>query len=262
MSTTLISTFCTGRFAPLVDYYEHITVSDWARLEATEVATMMPDVKLKMLAAVLHRKLESEGLFRAPVMADPFHSGAPMKILDWCQAVTSKVFPSHRTLEAAVHKVRATDEEANHDKAQAPTTTTRTLGGLDMIDLRYNNLMDVDMTDVLVLCKAAVKAGSKSFMLDLAGNRLSPDVLDAIANLCAVKEITSVFVPDIGHVGAKDQLACFADKVFRKLIFIRAVHLAGKQWHEIVPQDWWAIVDATHSTFYSQFPSFEEFRPA
>jgi hypothetical protein len=244
MSQVPLSTFCTGRFAPLAEFLKDVTAADWAKMEATDVAHIIPDPKLKMLAAVLHRTLEVEGLFREPV-ADPFNQ-APVKILNLCQAVTSKMFGrSNRTLESTVDKVGDSD-----------------LAGVGLIDLRFNNLMDADMDDVVALCGKAARAGSSAFLVDLSGNRMTPDSLDAIADLCAMGQVTFVYVPDIGHTGATAKLASFDARVFAKLIFIRKLHLEANGWHSIVPKAHWARVQRVHGAFYAQFPSFAEYRPA
>jgi hypothetical protein len=86
--------FCTGRFKPLASFLEGVTLRDWTKFDAFDVADLVP-VERRMLTAVLHRELATRGYFKGP--SQDF-SETLFRTLDLRSAVTSKSFMTGRSV--------------------------------------------------------------------------------------------------------------------------------------------------------------------
>jgi len=237
-----VHSFCIDRFESLKDVIDHcVLVKDWAKMEALEVAELVPP-KYKMMTAILHRELERQGMFDR--IEQDFTS--PRRILNWARTLTSKEIPFGRSLESALEKLETEQEQLND---------------LSDIDLRYCNLMDSDANDVCRLCEVALAEGNglcNSHVVDVSDNRFERE--HAIPALAAACKFAYVYVPDLGHVRAKGQLAELTDEQLGSFIFIRQPHLTAENWHNIVPERMWSDVLSAHEQFYEDFPRFASFR--
>jgi len=236
-----VVSFCNGRFESLKDEIsEFVLVKDWAKLDALEVAGLVSP-KLKMLAAILHRELEQQGMFDR--VEQDFSS--QRRVLNWARTLTSKELPFGRSLESALIQLEREPKE---------------LDNLSDIDLRYCNLLDPDAGDVCRLCEMAFAKGSgnrNTHVVDVSGNRFSELAIPKLAAAC---KFAYVYVPDVGHAGAKDQLAGLTDEQLESFIFIRQPHLKAEGWHAIVSENNREVVLRAHQQFYETYPKFSSFR--
>ena len=239
-----IESFCQGRYEHLKPYVKFATIKDWAKMEALEVAEVVPAKDgLKMLMAIFHRDLESQGLFTAPTQ-DFYGHGSLPRTLNLSRRVTSEAFTtSGATLQTFL-----------------ASSTQKQLEELDAIDIRFCNLLDMDAGDVLALCREAVSLGANHLVVDISGNRFTPAAFPDLKAICLLDGVKYLFVPEIGHFDAKDQLAQLQPAVLEKLIFIRHAQLAGQGWKNILPDSSTALVGKTHDSFYSSYPAFAGFR--
>jgi hypothetical protein len=239
----LIESFCEGRYERLKPYVQYASVGDWAKMDALEVAELTPLPELRMLMAIFHRDLESRGLFTAP-QQDFYGPGPALRTLNLSRAVTSKAFTSSGRTLATVLEL----------------STQEQLEKLDAIDIRFCNLLDMDAEDVLALCLKAVGLGATRLIVDVSGNRFTPDAIPVFKDICLLQGVEHVFAPEVGHYGAQAELARLTPEALAKLIFVRHSQLAAQGWKNIVPDSSAAVVQNAHDTFYARYPTFAESR--
>jgi hypothetical protein len=135
------------------------------------------------------------------------------------------------------------------------------LKNLDVIDIRFCNLMDMDADDILALCTRALSLGATRLIVDISGNRLTPEAIPVLADICLLDGVEYLFVPEVGQFGAKDELAKLSTSVLEKLIFIRHLHVKGSGWHTVVESTAHQLtVEMAHTSFYDSYPAFQSFR--
>jgi hypothetical protein len=238
-----VTRFCTGRFEDLKQYLEGVTLRDWAKFDAFEVADLVP-AERRMLTAVLHRELQTQGYFKGP--SQDF-SETRFRTLDLRSAVTSKSFMTGRSLEERL---------AAFEDPQ--------LMNLDLIDLRFCNLLDMDAGDVLTLCRRTQREADEppKLVVDLSGNRFTPESIPTLAQVCLLDQVAYVYVPEIGRFGAKEQFADpqFSLHIFNKLIFINKPQLNFDGWRSVVPEALQQTVSKIHEAFYAAHKEFGSVR--
>eukprot|EP00730_Choanoeca_flexa_P009868 TRINITY_DN14255_c0_g1_i1.p1 TRINITY_DN14255_c0_g1~~TRINITY_DN14255_c0_g1_i1.p1 ORF type:complete len:242 (+),score=56.29 TRINITY_DN14255_c0_g1_i1:95-820(+) len=223
-------TFEAGRFEHLHDVIgDKDTVLDWAKFEALEVANVYPSNRFDV--ALLHRTLDTQGLLRSSELRQRYD---PIRKLDLRRHVVGKQFPG-------VHLANV-----------IPTLEQQQLTNVEVLDLSSNNLLNDDLQEAHQLC-AATAERSKSFIVNLSGNRFTPQSVPSLYDITRLPAISFVFVPEIGTVDAKDQLASMKLDGFSKLIFIFKHHLAAGYWRAIVPEAAEEACRKAHEAFYVEF---------
>lgn len=111
---------------------------------------------------------------------------------------------------------------------------------LDLIDLRFCNLLDMDAEDVLALCRLTERDPEEEpkLVVDLSGNRFTPEATLLLADICLLDQVAYMYVPEVGCFGAKKR---FSDPqlnacLFDKLIFIHKPQLNFDGWRSVVPE--------------------------
>jgi len=228
-----VESFCTGRFKHLKEFIgPDAIVRDWARMEAMEVANLVPDAH-RMMTAILHRNLEAQGVFEQP--EKQLRNGQTLKALHWARQVSSKMLRGFgRTLDAAIDHLLAGKTDAND---------------IDIVDLRFCNLMDEDVEDLTRLC-ALVQSKrhpdqTPPMMINIRGNRFCPDAIESLSDMC---EYAFVYAPDFGaNRMTRDELEKLSDERLKRFIF------AYKNQHLNVPTEKKEMLQKAYAEFYEAY---------
>lgn len=215
-----------------------LVVEDWLGLDLEQVTNLFP-LEVRPQVAAFHRHLEREGVFalaiqeQAPAEATDTDMRRTLRLSG---LVSSKVFPGH-SLEAFVE----------HGMQQL------SYHGVHRVDLSNCDLMNVDMRDVVKLCKnIAERKEVTPFVVDISNNFFDSEALNDVADLCTNDKVTYVFTPELGNLSTAPFLAELPLKhpLFDRLIFIPKWHVSGENWHNVVPVAARDKVRAAHNSFY------------